>query len=192
MNNMWEWNWETTVLWHQMPHEVKRRFPHVNPCIKLLIKPIAHIHVVWCCETQMYILENRGTYALLSDTKNWGHVNERYFIVFILSAMSPCTTGLNALYDPIQLYKYSPNSQGTDIPPKSERQQLKDGHLSTSLRFFSLPLGDRTQWQWTAILSGHLSHYVTVCAWVWTHALCVPRQACYQLGHSGTKILITS
>ena len=33
-----------------------------------------------------------------------------------------------------------PNSQVTDIP-LTERQRLKDDHLSTSLRFFNLPLG---------------------------------------------------
>ena len=33
-----------------------------------------------------------------------------------------------------------PNSQVTDIP-LTERQRLKDEHLSTSLRFFSLPVG---------------------------------------------------
>ena len=33
-----------------------------------------------------------------------------------------------------------PNSQITDIP-LTERQRLKDDHLSTSLRFFSLALG---------------------------------------------------
>ena len=33
-----------------------------------------------------------------------------------------------------------PNSQVTDIP-LSERLRLKDDHLSTPLRFFSLPLG---------------------------------------------------
>ena len=33
-----------------------------------------------------------------------------------------------------------PNSQITDIP-LTERQRLKDDHLSTSLRFFNLPLG---------------------------------------------------
>ena len=32
------------------------------------------------------------------------------------------------------------NSQITDIP-LTERQRLKDDHLSTSLRFFNLPLG---------------------------------------------------
>ena len=32
------------------------------------------------------------------------------------------------------------NSQETGIP-LTERQRLKDDHLSTSLRFFSLPLG---------------------------------------------------
>ena len=37
-----------------------------------------------------------------------------------------------------------PNSQVTDIP-QTERHGLKDAHLLTSLRFFSLP-GDRTQW----------------------------------------------
>ena len=33
-----------------------------------------------------------------------------------------------------------PTSQVTDIP-LSERQRLKDDHLSTSMRFFSQPLG---------------------------------------------------
>ena len=39
----------------------------------------------------------------------------------------------------IQLHKYS-LTQVTDIP-LTEKQRLKDGYLSTSLRFFSLPLG---------------------------------------------------
>ena len=46
----------------------------------------------------------------------------------------------------LYLYLYSAqytvqfNSQVTDIP-LTERQRLKDDHLSTSLRFFNLPLG---------------------------------------------------
>ena len=58
-------------------------------------------------------------------------------IVFMLSAISPCTTGLKALYDPSEVLS---NSQITDIP-LTERQRLKDDHLSMSLRFFNLPLG---------------------------------------------------
>ena len=63
--------------------------------------------------------------------------------VFILSAISPYATGLKALFNPcscIQLHWYSQNSPVTDIP-LTERQRLKDDHLSTSLRFFSLTLG---------------------------------------------------
>ena len=52
------------------------------------------------------------------------------------------------------------NSQITDIL-LTERQRLEDDHLSMSLRFFNLPLGigpnDRIP-----ILSGHLSHYLSV------------------------------
>ena len=87
-------------------------------------------------------------------------------------------------YLTIRQHRYSPNSQVTDIP-LTERQRLKDDHLSTSLWFFSLPLGYRTQWQRTAILRGHPSHYLSACTWVWTHAPWVPRQVCYPLGHSG-------
>ena len=42
----------------------------------------------------------------------------------------------------IRLNKYGPNSRVTDIL-LSERQRLKDDHLSMSLRFFSLPMGIR-------------------------------------------------
>ena len=58
-------------------------------------------------------------------------------IVFILGAISPCTTELKALYDSSEVL---PNSQITDIP-LTERQRLKDNHLSMSLRFFNLTLG---------------------------------------------------
>ena len=52
------------------------------------------------------------------------------------------------------------NTQVTDIP-LTERQRLKDDYLSTSLRLFSLPLGIGPNDKRTAILSGHLSHYVS-------------------------------
>ena len=48
-------------------------------------------------------------------------------------------TGLKALYDPATA-QVQPNFEVTDIP-LTERQRLKDDHLSTSLRFFNLPLG---------------------------------------------------
>ena len=60
--------------------------------------------------------------------------------VFILSAISPYTTGLKALFNPSDRTKYSPSSQVTCIP-LTERQRLMDDHLSMSLRLFSLPLG---------------------------------------------------
>ena len=54
-------------------------------------------------------------------------------LYFILDAISPCTTGLIALCDPAQV---QPNSQVTNIP-LTERQRLKDDHLSMSLRFLA-------------------------------------------------------
>ena len=61
--------------------------------------------------------------------------------VFILSAISPCTTVLKALYDPLDCtLQIQSNSQITDIP-LSERQRVKDDHLPTSLRFINLALG---------------------------------------------------
>ena len=77
-----------------------------------------------------------------------------------------------------------PNCHVTGIP-LTERQRLKDDHLWMSLRFFSLPLGIIPNDKRTAILSGHPSHYVSACTWVWTNVLWVPKQVCYPLGHSG-------
>ena len=70
----------------------------------------------------------------------------------------------------------------TDIP-LTERRSQRDKHSSIFLRFFFLPLG--TQWQRTAILSGHLNCRVSPCTWDWTHILCVPRLVYYPLGHHG-------
>ena len=74
-------------------------------------------------------------------------INLYFVFILILSTIFPCTTGLKALYDPPTVQVQS-NSQVTDIP-LTERQSLKDDHLSTSLRFFNLPLGigpnDRVQ-----------------------------------------------
>ena len=59
-------------------------------------------------------------------------------VYFVLHAISPCTTGLKATFDPTQLHKCSPSSQVTDIH-LTERESLMDDHLSMSLRFFILP-----------------------------------------------------
>ena len=62
------------------------------------------------------------------------------------------------------------NSQITDIP-LTERQRLKDNHLSTSLRFFNLPLGVGPNDRGPPFLSGYPSHYVSACTWDLTHVL---------------------
>ena len=54
-----------------------------------------------------------------------------------------------------------PNSQVTDIP-LTERQRLKEGHSSTSLRFFSLLLGIGQNDRGPTFLSGHPSHVLCV------------------------------
>ena len=59
-------------------------------------------------------------------------------IVFMLSTISPCTTGLKKLYHPSNCTSTAQALKLLTFP------KLKD-HLSTSLSFFSLPLGDRTQ-----------------------------------------------
>ena len=73
-----------------------------------------------------------------------------------------------------------PNSQITDTS-LTEKQRPEDDHLSTSLRFFDLPLGIGPKVREPPFYD----HYVSAYTWVWTHALCVPRQVCYLLGHSG-------
>ena len=72
------------------------------------------------------------------------------YCMFILTTISPCTTRLKALYS---THPDCTQVQAnclywlTSPPPQLKEQRLKDDHLSMSLRFFSLPLGDRTQWQ---------------------------------------------
>ena len=61
------------------------------------------------------------------------------YYVFILRAISPCTTGLKELYDPFHVQVQS-NFQITDIP-LTKRQRLKDDLLSMYLRFFNLQMG---------------------------------------------------
>ena len=68
--------------------------------------------------------------------KYYFHVCDYLYFVFILGAISACTTGLKVLYDPFVQSNY----HITDIP-LTERQRLKDNHFSVSLRFFNLPLG---------------------------------------------------
>ena len=51
--------------------------------------------------------------------------------------------------------------------PTTERQSLRDDHLSMSLRIFSLPLGIG------CIVSGHLSGHAPACTWVLIHLLFV-------------------
>ena len=76
----------------------------------------------------------------LIQTVTGGCVNtDKYgivlYCVFILSAISPYTTGLKALFNPSDFTGTTPTQQVTDIP-LIKRQRLKDDHLSTSLRFF--------------------------------------------------------
>ena len=59
-----------------------------------------------------------------------------FLFVFILSTISPCTTGLNTLYDP---FDYTNTVQLFII--LTERQMHNGDHLSMSQRFFKLPQG---------------------------------------------------
>ena len=61
-------------------------------------------------------------------------------VIFVIITTSPYTKGLKVQFDKTLLYNYSPSSLMTDIP-LTERQGLKDDHLSMSRMFFSLPLG---------------------------------------------------
>ena len=98
------------------------------------------------------------------------------YFVFILSTISPGTTGLQAQYDPsncpstVQLWNDWHSSNW-----KTEAQGWSFIHV---LEVFKLATGDRT-----AILSGHPSHSVPLPAftWDWTHVLCVPRRVCQPL-----------
>ena len=99
-------------------------------------------------------------------------------ILFILSAITPCTTELKALCDHLT----------AQVQPKlSSYLQDKGLRITIYQRSWSslACTGERTQWQRTALLSSHPCHYVSVCAWIWTHVFCVPRRVCYTLGHSG-------
>ena len=59
--------------------------------------------------------------------------------VYILSAISPYTTGLKVLFNPSDRHRYSHNSEVTDTSITGG-QRLKDDCLSKSLRFFSVIL----------------------------------------------------
>ena len=60
------------------------------------------------------------------------------YLFFILSAISPYSTGLRALFNPSDCTgTVPPNSHS----PLTGRQRLKNDQLSTSLRFFSLYMG---------------------------------------------------
>ena len=74
-------------------------------------------------------------------------------IIFILNAIS---TYHGTQINPSLLHKYSPSSLATDIP-LTERQRLRDGHLSMPMRFFSSPTGIGPESQLIAIISGHPS-----------------------------------
>ena len=65
-----------------------------------------------------------------------------YFVfIFILRAISPCTTGLTMLYMTHSTAQVQSNSQ----IPLIERQKLKDDHLSTSLRLNELVIGEKNE-----------------------------------------------
>ena len=80
------------------------------------------------------------------------------YFVFILGPISLYTSGLKALYDPSDYTKYSPSSQVACMP-LTERQRLKDDHLSMSLRFFNLPLQGRIQL--LSKVGVHIRHTIT-------------------------------
>ena len=62
-----------------------------------------------------------------------GFCNALYCVI-ILGTLSACTRG------PVRLHTYRSSPLVTDINV-IEGQEIKKDHLSTSLRFFSLPLG---------------------------------------------------
>ena len=101
-----------------------------------------------------------NTQSNYKPVPNWNFSTAKlYCIVFILCAISPCTTGLKVLYE-----RSESNSQITVIC-LTERQRLKNDHLSTSLRFFSLSLGigpnDREQ-RFSVVIR---AHYIYACTW---------------------------
>ena len=68
----------------------------------------------------------------------------------------------------------------------TERQSVGDDHLSTSLRFFNLPLEIGPKWQRTVIIVGHLEHYYFLAVpGIKPRSSAFPRQVFYPLGHSG-------
>ena len=58
--------------------------------------------------------------------------------------MYPCSTGVKALFDPSECTGTGPSSEVTDIP-LTDRQRLKDDHLSIPFEVLESPTGDRTQ-----------------------------------------------
>ena len=97
----------------------------------------------------------------------------------VLQNSKRCMTHLTA--------QVQPNSQVTDIP-LTETERLKDDHLSTSLRFFSLPLGIGPNVKgppFQVVIRATM--YLPVSGFEPTSSmfLCVPRWVCYPLGHSG-------
>ena len=69
------------------------------------------------------------------------------------------STELKMLFDPSQLFKYTRRSSVIDIP-QTERQSLRDDHLSISLVFFNLPLGIGFNDGRRTNLCSHPNHYV--------------------------------
>ena len=63
-----------------------------------------------------------------------------YLYLCLYSAQYLCVLQDSKRYMTHPIVQIQFNSQITDIP-QTERQGLKDDHLSTSLRFFYLPLG---------------------------------------------------
>ena len=107
-----------------------------------------------------------------------------YCIVYLNSAQYLHVLQESKRYMTHPTVQVQSNSQITDIP-LTERQRLKDEHLSTSLRFFNLQLGigpkDRGP-PFQVVIQTTI--YLPVHGF-WTTVLCVPRWVCYPLGHSG-------
>ena len=94
------------------------------------------------------------------------------YCVFILSAISHCTTCRPYLTPQVQ------PKLSTDWHSPNWKTEAQGWPFIIILEVLYPATGDRTQWQRTTILSGHPSHYVSACTWVWTQVLCVPRQVC--------------
>ena len=92
-----------------------------------------------------------------------------YCIVYLYSAQYLHILQDSKRYMTHLTVQVQPQLTSNSHSPLTERQRLKDDHLSTSLRFFSLPLRIRPN-DW-----GHPSHYVSAFTWDWIHVLCVPQ-----------------